>query len=71
MCRDEGHQCHKQPKKSLQQFLFSEGGGGNRASSLSENDESQSREVLDLRSVIGERPVLLFIIIITKKMKYS
>ena len=42
MWHGEGRQRHKQPKESLQQFLFSEGRGGNRASSPSENDESQS-----------------------------
>ena len=42
MCHGGGRQRDKQPKESLQQFLFSEGGGGNRASSPSENDESQS-----------------------------
>ena len=35
-------QGNKQPKESLQQFLFSEGGGENRARYPSKNDESQS-----------------------------
>ena len=51
MCHDEGY---KQPKESLQQFLFSEGGGGNRASPLKMINHNLAA-VLDLCSVIGER----------------
>ena len=42
MYRSERCHRYRHPEKILQQILFSEGGGGNRAKSPSENDESQS-----------------------------
>ena len=41
LCYSEVRQRNKQPKENLQQILFSEWGGGNKASSSSENRESQ------------------------------